>query len=73
MTEKSIIKKEDAICLLEDDERVFLIEQGGAYMTRQRMIELAKKMLATAENYGDAIEAYNNRIGGVYGGCDPRT
>ena len=61
MTEKSLIKKEDEICLLEDDERVFLIEQGGAYMSPSRMVELASKMLSTAEIYCGAIEAYNSR------------
>lgn len=61
MTEQNLIKKEDAICLLEDDERVFLIEQDGFYMTAARMVELARKMLATAEKYGEAITAYNNK------------
>lgn len=63
MTEQNLIKKEDAICLLEDDERVFLIESNGKYMPAARMVELAQKMLATAEKYGDAIEAYNGRRG----------
>lgn len=63
MTEKSIIKKEDAICLLEDDERVFLIEQDGSYMTAERMEELGVKMILTAKTYGNAIEAYNTRKG----------
>lgn len=63
MTEQNIIKKEDAICLLEDDERVFLIEQNGKYMTAARMVELAQKMLATAEKYGDAINNYNTKKG----------
>lgn len=61
MTEKSIIKKEDAICLLEDDERVFLIEQDGSYMTAERMEELGVKMILTAKTYGNAIENYNAR------------
>lgn len=61
MTEHNLIKKEDAICLLEDYDRVFLIEQDGKYMSRIRMIELARKMLATAEIYGKAIEEYNNK------------
>ena len=61
MTERDIIKKEDAICLLEDDERVFLIEQNGLYMTAERMLELAEKMTETAKKYGDAIMAYNSR------------
>ena len=61
MTEQNLIKKEDAICLLEDDERVFLIEQDGKYMTAARMTELAKKMIETAQKYGDAIEAFNSR------------
>ena len=61
MTERDIIKKEDAICLLEDDERVFLIEQNGLYMTAERMLELAEKMTETAKKYGDAIMAYNGR------------
>lgn len=61
MTEQNLIKKEDAICLLEDDERVFLIEQDGSYMTADRMIELAEKMTETAKKYGDAIIAYNGR------------
>lgn len=61
MTERDIIKKEDAICLLEDDERVFLIEQNGLYMTAERMLELAEKMTETANKYGDAIMAYNSR------------
>lgn len=59
MTEKSLIKKEDAICLLEDDERVFLIEQDGSYMTAKRMEELGVKMILTAKTYGNAIENYN--------------
>lgn len=63
MTEQNIIKKEDAICLLEDDERVFLIESNGKYMTAARMVELAQKMLATAEKYGDAINNYNTKKG----------
>lgn len=61
MTEQNLIKKEDAICLLEDDERVFLIEQSGLYMTAERMLELAKKMTETAHKYGGAIAAFNNR------------
>ena len=61
MTEQNLIKKEDAICLLEDDERVFLIEQDGLYMTAERMLELAAKMIETANKYGDAIAAYNSR------------
>lgn len=61
MTEHNIIKKEDAICLLEDDERVFLIEQCGKYMTADRMEELAVKMIATAQKYGSAIEGYNKK------------
>ena len=61
MTEKSIIKKEDAICLLEDDERVFLIEQDGTYMTAERMEELGVKMILTAKTYGKAIENFNSR------------
>lgn len=61
MTEQNIIKKEDAICLLEDDERVFLIEQDGKYMTASRMKELAEKMKHTAEQYEKAIYAYNSR------------
>ena len=63
MTEKSLIKKEDAICLLEDDERVFLIEQGGSYMTAERMQELAAKMQRTAQIYGNAISQYNKNKG----------
>lgn len=63
MTEKSIIKKEDAICLLEDDDRAFLIEQDGSYMTADRMLELAAKMTATAQKYGNAIENFNSRKG----------
>lgn len=61
MTEQNLIKKEDAICLLEDDERVFLIESDGKYMTADRMIELAEKMRKTAATYGGAIEAYNKK------------
>lgn len=61
MTEKSIIKKEDAICLLEDDERVFLIEQDGTYMTAERMEELGVKMILTAKTYGKAIDTFNSR------------
>lgn len=64
MTEQSLIKKEDAICLLEDDKRVFLIEADGRYMTAARMIELADKMLMTASLYGNAIEQYNNKRAG---------
>lgn len=60
MTEHNLIKKEDAICLLEDDERVFLIEQGGKYMTAERMIELAEKMKKTALEYARAIKTYND-------------
>ena len=45
--------------MLEEDERVFLIESNGKYMTAARMVELAQKMLATAEKYGEAITAYN--------------
>lgn len=63
MIEKDLITKNDGLCLLEDDERVFLIEQNGVYMSRSRMIELGRKMLATAEKYGAAIEAYNTRRG----------
>lgn len=63
MTEKSLIKKEDAICLLEDDERVFLIEQGGSYMTAERMEELGVKMILTAKTYGNAISQYNKNKG----------
>lgn len=61
MTEQNLIKKEDAICLLEDDERVFLIEQNGLYMSADRMLELAEKMASTARLYGSAIEQYNNK------------
>lgn len=61
MTEQNLIKKEDAICLLEDDERVFLIEQNGSYMTAERMLDLAAKMTITAQAYGKAIEEYNKR------------
>lgn len=61
MTEQNLIKKEDAICLLEDDERVFLIEQNGFYMPAERMLELAAKMTETAHKYAAAIAAYNNR------------
>ena len=60
MTEHNLIKKEDAICLLEDDESVFLIEQDGSHMTAARMIELVEKMTATARKYGDAITTYNS-------------
>lgn len=58
-TEKSLIKKEDEICLLEDSVRVFLIEKNGSYMTAERMLELAGKMQWTAQHYGKAIEKYN--------------
>lgn len=61
MTEKSLIKKEDAICLLEDDKRAFLIDNDGVYMPASRMIELAEKILKTAIEYGEAINAYNSR------------
>lgn len=61
MTEHNLIKKEDAICLLEDDTRVFLIEHDGTYMTAQRMLDLAEKMKQTAQAYANAIEQYNER------------
>ena len=47
--------------MLEDDERVFLIEQDGSYMTAERMEELGVKMILTAKTYGNAIENYNAR------------
>lgn len=64
MTEHNLIKKEDAICLLEDDECAFLIESNGKYMTAARMIDLSVKMFATAEKYGDAIDTYNRKMSG---------
>ena len=63
MTEQNLIKKEDAICLLEDDSRVFLIEQDGKYMTAARMVELAEKMKKTAHEYANAIAEFNRRRG----------
>lgn len=63
MTEQNLIKKEDAICLLEDDERVFLIESNGKYMTADRMVELAEKMRNTAAAYANAIAEFNRRRG----------
>lgn len=62
MTEHNLIKKEDAICLLEDDERVFLIESNGRYMDAARMIELAEKMKRTAQAYENAIGQYNGKM-----------
>ena len=63
MTEQNLIKKEDAICLLADDARVFLIEQEGKYMTAARMVELAEKMKKTAQEYANAIAEFNRRRG----------
>lgn len=60
MTEQNLIKKEDAICLLEDEERAFLIESNGLYMDAERMRELARKMIETADKYGNAILEYNS-------------
>lgn len=59
MTEHNLITKQENICLLEDDERVFLIDHDGAYMDAARMKDLAKKILETAEKYGNAIDEYN--------------
>lgn len=65
MTEHNLIKREDAICLLEDEKRVFLIEKDGRYMDAARMAELARKMIETARLYGNAIEQYNNKKAGI--------
>ena len=59
MTEKDLIKKDDALCLLEDDKKCFLIDKDGRYLTAERMLELAEKMQSTAQNFGKAIEQYN--------------
>lgn len=61
MQKQNIIEKEDEICLLEDDERVFLIDKNGIYMTAERMLELSEKMIETAKKYGGAITEYNSR------------
>ena len=61
MTEHNLIKKDDSICLLEDNERCFLIHTDGAYMSADRMIELANKMIATAKKYSSAISNYNSK------------
>lgn len=70
MTEQNLIKKDDEICLLEDNVKCFLIDKDGFYMNSERMIELAYKMLDTAERYGSAIDTYNKSKGGNYGGSN---
>ena len=62
MTEHNLITKKENICLLEDDQRIFLLDQDGSYMNAERMKELAKKILDTAEKYGNAIDEYNNKL-----------
>lgn len=63
MNNKEIITKNDGLCLLEDDERVFIIKNDGAYMSAEEMQELGAKMLLTAEKYGKAITAFNDSRG----------
>lgn len=63
MNNKEIITKNDGLCLLEDDERVFIIKNDGAYMSAEEMQELGAKMLLTAEKYGNAIAAFNDSRG----------
>lgn len=64
MNNKEIITKNDGLCLLEDDERVFIIKNDGAYMSAEEMQKLGAKMLLTAEKYGKAIAAFNDSRGG---------
>ena len=59
MNNKEIITKNDGLCLLEDDERVFIIKNDGAYMSAEEMQKLGAKMLLTAEKYGNAIATFN--------------
>lgn len=63
MTEQNLIKKDDSICLLEDNYKCFLIDKDGFYITADRMHELAYKMIETAEKYGAAIDSYNKKKG----------
>lgn len=62
MTEHNLITKQENICLLEDDQRIFLLDQDGSYINADRMKELAKKILDTAEKYGNAIDEYNTNL-----------
>ena len=61
MNSKELITINDSITLLQDEQRVFLIDENGYYMTAKDMKDLAEKMLYTVEKYGASIEAYNNK------------
>lgn len=52
----------DDVTMTYDETRCFLTRADGTYLDRDEMLEIAKKLQATATLYGSAIAIFNKKL-----------